>query len=157
MLVNAIVTKEVRLWGPVTFEDIVGNPDDTDGEKVILALVSIGSPEEAGTVGKPLKGGAVGKELFAEIVRSLDEAEMVGRPPEGGTVGNELFAEIVGVLDGAEEAPIVTDVPAKGIEVIFTVWGMEMLPEGLRGGPTLDVAFVVPFGNPLISSALIVR
>lgn len=126
MLVNAIVTKDyrrssvsrdlklaewwcqftVRLWGPVTFEDIVGNPDDTDGEKVILALVSIGSPEEAGTVGKPLKGGAVGKELFAEIVRSLDEAEMVGRPPEGGTVGNELFAEIVGVLDGAEEAPL---------------------------------------------------
>lgn len=42
-----------------------------------------------------------------------------------------------------------------GVKVLIVEMGM--LPEELIVGVTVDVAFVVPFGNPLISSAPIVR
>lgn len=65
---------------------------------------------------------------------------------KGGTVKEELLAEIIITPDGAEEVPLWT-----------RVGEFERLPEGLIVGLTPDVAFVVPFGNPLIRTALIVR
>lgn len=104
--------------------DIDGNPDDTDGADVTLALplgypdgVELWNPDRSETLGR-VKGGTVGVELLDKVVGSPDGleadvppeelllADIVGSPDEAELVGNpldEVFDEIVGSPEEAVE------------------------------------------------------
>lgn len=140
-------------------EDIVGNPE--------AAVVDVaGITDGAELLASPVD------EMFKERVWDPEGAIELWSPDrfalgwvKGGTIGEELLTEVVGIPDGAEEASI-TDELKEGSEETLTLGSKvgvtelfmeaEMLPERLTVGLTLDVAFVVTFGNPLIRTALIV-
>ena len=89
--------------------DIDGNPDDTDGTDVTLAL-ALGSPDgpEREDVADP--EGVPTAVLFEEFIGSPDEGEPLGEVLFAETVGSpdvgeELLAGIVGNPDAAEEVP----------------------------------------------------
>lgn len=90
--------------------DIDGNPDDTDGADVTLAL-ALGNPDGPEREDAADPEGVPTAVLFEEILGSPDEGdpldevlldEILGSPDEG----EELLADIVGITAEAEDATL---------------------------------------------------